>query len=356
MRSNATVLFRVGANSEIGLGHLRRSLSLATALREEGVESRFLAHGSGEALEYAGRFPFPTDTLSTSELWSRADARATAVTSGQARAQAVVVDAPDVPGEYLGWLREEGLFVIVRDDLARHPFSCQIVVNGNADAEQLPYVSSSGETLFLLGTKYAVLPRDFWRPRPRRVRETVRHVLLTLGGADSHDLMPKLLQVVDELPGDFTATAVVGPLFRNGRDVRVAAARARRPVRVIEGPDSLHALMLEADIAVSAAGQTLYELACLGCPTVAIKTGGDQAGQLQAFAAAGCVRSAGDAAARDLIPSVAESLLFLLRDSSSRAASALAGQRLVDGRGAFRVASAISKRALLSDIGISSLR
>jgi spore coat polysaccharide biosynthesis predicted glycosyltransferase SpsG len=92
--------------------------------------------------------------------------------------------------------------------------------------------------------------------------------------------------------------------------------------------------MRRADLAVSAAGQTLFELAATGAPTLAIAVADNQRPQLEALGAAGVV-----------IPVTAETLAPRLatvaEDRAMRQALAERGQALVDGLGADRVAHAI---------------
>ena len=145
------VLFRVDAGPHIGLGHLQRSLALAAASRQKDVESTFLTNDDNGSRERAAGFGFPVVTLPHVESWTSEDADAAVKVASQNGCDAVVVDSHEAHADYLTQLRDAGLYVIKRDDLAHYPFPCQMVINGNADACQLPYRSSSGDTLFLLG-------------------------------------------------------------------------------------------------------------------------------------------------------------------------------------------------------------
>lgn len=337
MSWSEAVLLRTDAGSDIGLGHLQRCLSLAAALKREGVTSRVLMNENAETPAYLARFGFSAETVGAAVSWSREDLAATVEAAARHGVQAVLVDARDVTAAYLDGLREAGCYVIIRDDTARFPFSCQLVLNGNADARRLRYVSSSGQTRFLLGPEYAVLREEFWSVPARVIRYPVQQVLVILGGADPQRLMPGLLRLLDDVPGGFGVTAVVGPYFKERKTIRQTAAGLRRRVRVLESPTALRERMLEADVAISGGGQTLYELSRVGCPTVAIQVGLDQVGQLQALADAGCVRSVGNAEEGDPLARVRDAVQALVEDVPAREAMAKMGQRLVDGQGASRV-------------------
>jgi UDP-2,4-diacetamido-2,4,6-trideoxy-beta-L-altropyranose hydrolase len=333
------------------MGHLERSLALATALRRRNIESVFLTNEDSRCRERVQRFGFSASALSRVESWTPEDLKLTLKLALQCSCDAVLMDSHEVTADYLAQLRGAGLFVAARDDLALYPFPCQIVFNGNADASQLPYRSSSGDTAFLLGPRYMVLKEEYWSVPPRAVQAKVENILVTVGGADQHNLVPRLLAALDSLPGDFEVTAVIGPFFQNVASIKAAARDASRPVKLVHQPDSIHNLMLEADLAVSAGGQTLYELASIGCPTVAIKVASNQDGQMRALAKAGCIRHAGDAARDKVVTAVAQALVSLLPDTDARAAMVEASQKLVDGRGALRVADEIIKEVQIHTQG-----
>lgn len=332
------ILFRVDSDARVGLGHLRRCRSLAVALEAEGLENVFLCRRDSTRGFVDG---LRAEMLNGIPSWGGEDLRATLALACRSRCQAVLVDSHEVDAVYLNALRKAGLFVIARDDLAAYPFPCQMVFNGNANARALAYASSSGDTRFLLGPEYAVLPPDFKARIPREVPEKVREILITLGGADAIGWMPRLLQRLDSLVGDFSVTAVAGPFFENQSQIHETIRRGRRVVRVLESPSSLYDFMVRADLCISSAGQTLYELACVGCPTVTFPVADNQRGQLRSLAAAGSVWACEAADPVQLLEQVEEGVVSLMEHPQLRRRMAESGQRLVDGAGAGRVAEVI---------------
>lgn len=331
-------LFRVDAGPHIGLGHLQRCLSLATALHQLGATCIFLTNGDPTVQNRIAAHGFEPIRLDGVETGGAVDLKQTLDTVTRYPCDAVVVDSYHVDADYLGRLRAMGLFTVAIDDLARYLFPCQLVVNGGAHAHQLAYRSSSGDTRFLLGPRYALLRPEFWDVPPRVVRDTVQNILVTLGGADPHNLMPQLLRLLDDLPGDFTMTAIVGPFFQNRAEVEYAARNCRRSVGLVDAPDSVRDLMLEADLAISAGGQTLYELAATGTPTVAVQVAQNQAASSHALAKEGVVRVAGRVGEVELIGRIKDEVCVLMASRDARVAMCKAAQRLVDRQGAVTVA------------------
>lgn len=334
------VLFRVDATPESGLGHLQRCLSLALALRRAGAVSSFLSDGPVEARGRITECGFEALDLGRAAPWSPQDLTHTVAAAARLGVTHMVVDSYYMTADYLARLRDAGCFVAGIDDLAAYPFPCQLVVNGGAHACQLAY-RSSGDTRFLLGPRYVLLRPEFWSVPPRAPRSSVRHVLIMVGGADRQNLMPGLLDLVDACPGEFSMTAIIGPFFGHRGDLEAAVTRCRRPVRLVHCPDSVRDLMLDADLAVSAGGQTLYELAATGTPAVAIVIAENQTASVRALAAAGVVRAVYGVDQADFRERARDAIAALLQRPDDRTAMAAAGRELVDGRGAQRVSDAL---------------
>lgn len=250
-----------------------------------------------------------------------------------------IIDSYAIDDEYLAALRTAGLFVVTIDDLARHPFSADVVINGAAAAGTLAYRSATGTTTFLLGPRYVLLNTAF-RDVPRRLpAAVVRRVLVTIGGGDPQRILARVLCAVDASGKPFTIVMVLGPFAE--RDRHAEAAARRHDVEWVKAPSHLRDVMLGVDLAVSAGGQTLYELAATGTPAVAIEAFDNQRMNLRQLEAEGTLRSAGRIQDADLPHRVAGAVTEAIDDTAGRQLMSEAGRRLVDGRGAERAAAAI---------------
>ena len=136
---------------------------------------------------------------------------------------------------------------------------------------------------------------------------------------------------------------VIGPLFPAMERIRAEAGSLNHPVEWSQQPASLRSLVEEADLAVSGAGQTLYELAWAGCPAVAVETAPNQEGQARALEAAGSLIRAGGIRDPEFPDRMEAAVKRLLEEKELRARMGRAGQSLVDGQGAARVAARIKE-------------
>jgi spore coat polysaccharide biosynthesis predicted glycosyltransferase SpsG len=129
-------------------------------------------------------------------------------------------------------------------------------------------------------------------------------------------------------------TLIVGRANPRSGDL-IARGRAVGADVVCNPPDPV-ALMASADIAICGAGTTCLEFACLGVPTVALILADNQRAVAKAMSDADAVTILdGSAASRD----IAKTVIAVAADPSARRHMSRAGQALVDGRGAARVAS-----------------
>jgi spore coat polysaccharide biosynthesis predicted glycosyltransferase SpsG len=198
----------------------------------------------------------------------------------------------------------------------------------------------------LRGPAHAILDPAVAALRERHVEATPNQILVALGGgAHVYTFADRLCR----------ALAAEVPEAR----VRVATGFAgghRRPALVhgewIHAPDGLAAELAAASVAVLAGGVTLYEACALGVPAVAVAVTGAQQPTIRAFAAHGAVIDGG-VARRCAVEGVAAEVGRVLRCRESRRRLAAAGQRLVDGRGAFRVGAALRQLCAFTSPGVS---
>lgn len=323
MSGDVTVVFMVEAGPDVGLGHLRRSQALAVALRRRGATPRFLVDG-------------PADSAGpevTRLGWTRDPELAFTVLAGQ-RPDVVVVDSYRATAEVLDRLRGIAGCVVAIDDLADRPLPAHVVVNCALQAARLPYRGAT-DTTFLLGPEFALLDPAFGDAPDRVPGDVVRQVLVTLGGGSMSGVLDPALAAVRRAVPLAGIDLALGPFA----DARVEG-QAR--VTLHRGLRSLRDMMRRADLAVTGGGMTLYECFATGTPVVAVCLADNQRPNVEALSQAGLILSAA-ASLEDAVGRAAA-------DPALRRALSAAGRRLVDGRGATRVAAEVLRVAVATGV------
>lgn len=325
------VLIHADGGPGIGLGHASRCSALSSALRRRGHAACIAVTRASGLASYLHGVDAPAIEAGDDPESLRAQVR-------DLEAHAVVIDSYKWRADDFAALRLDRRPVVAFDDEGKWSMPVDVVINGAPIAESLAY-DVLPDTHLLAGLSYQIVRDDFRDVPARTIAPAVERILALVGGDDPLGVLAPLAGCLDDAADTAAARVrielVCGPYAAAPKPTRW------RHVEILRHPDDLADRMKRADLAVSASGQTLYELARCGTPTVAFLTGADQARNLAALAAAGVVVDAGEAGDDRWLDRVAHAVRSLAGDPRARTEMSRRGQQLIDGRGADRVADAI---------------
>jgi UDP-2,4-diacetamido-2,4,6-trideoxy-beta-L-altropyranose hydrolase len=338
------LLIRADAGTHLGTGHLMRCLALAQAWHEKGGKVQFAlalvtppleARLGGEGFDIVRVDSPPGSAL---------DAADTIAIAREAGAVWLVVDGYHFDAAYQQAIKGSGLNVLAIDDYrhAKH-YWADLVLNQNISACNALYPGREAYTRLLLGTHYALLRREFWpwRGWQREIPDKARRVLVTMGGADPGNVTLKALDALQQIQvKDLEVKVVIGGSFQHRETL--AGRDTVGICELIENPSDMPGLMAWADLAISAAGSTCWELAFMQLPSVLLILADNQRSNAIGLDSAGAALNLGWH--EDLRPeALAHALEQLLAARETRAAMAAAGRSLVDGKGSCRVVALMSE-------------
>ncbi|MGE5554071.1 MAG: PseG/SpsG family protein [Betaproteobacteria bacterium] len=321
--------FYADAGARTGLGHFRRSVALARRLTESlsvcfAIQERALAERLGEVRPVLIRDP----GLDWGSLEAALERH---------KPDLLVLDSYRLDSAVLARLRRHALTMALIADLPGDYSLADVVVDPTGAATEDG--GTPGGPLCLSGPSFALLGPEFGGHFKRTIRPRVRTILVTVGGSDPRTVTPALVEEADAvLAGRGRIIVVLGPFFAQTAEVRRIAAQAATRVDLADNPADLCGLMAASDLAVTGGGQTLFELAAMGLPAVAIEIAENQRKNIDTFVAAGAVVSAGPASGGSLRVWLRQALAELAGDARRRLAMSEAGRAVVDGRGTERVA------------------
>ena len=346
------VAIRVDAHHQIGYGHLKRCLVLGKAFQANDVEVSFLLAGDDLAKELAITEGFPCKVVPGEANFSK-------------QAETLVDDIPD------------GVSMIVTD--IAHPLALKdsedleayfetiqkrykhVAIDGSGevslrqglltvacDVLVSPYVGETeAEKLVpydeLLGADYFILGEEYSADHARDIRPAANRVLVTSGGSDpifvTADVLSALALCTDDI---LDVKVIIGPGFKCDyvEGLRTLANKLTHQLTFIIAPDNLAKEMFGCDLAISTSGLTKYELAATGTPTILMSIDHHHHYVNQSFSSKGSVIDLG--VAEDVSSTaLADCIMALLWESKTRKKQSIAGQNLVDGNGAYRLARSI---------------
>lgn len=333
-----TLLLRTDVDAHIGSGHLMRCLGIAQAWQDRGGSVVLVTAGDTastrlcrEDIESNGLEAQPgsiEDAVKTRDFARRIDA------------DWIITDGYQFGADYQRAIKESGAKLLFIDDYGQcDHYYADIVLNQNFDANEDLYRRRTPYTRLLLGPKYALLRREFLRYRglKREIPEVGRRLLVTFGGVDYHNMTLKVIQALGlvDVPG-LHAQLAVGRWNPHVQEIRAAIGNLPFGISLKRDAIDMAALMAWADLAVSAAGITVWELAFMGLPSLAVVTSENQRSVATGADMAGISSSLGW---YDRLSSseLAERIAHLLKHKEIRERMSRSGQKLIDGDGASRV-------------------
>jgi len=261
------VVFRVDASETIGGGHVMRCLALADALRRDGADCHFICRElTGHLLETIGSRGYATHALpmqsaAISHADWRVDAEQTRRVVEGATTDWLVIDHYQLGRDWEQLIRPVVGRILAIDDIGRsHDCHCLLDQNfSNPTHARYADATARGAEL-LLGPHFALLGYEFAELRERalsRRNGSLRHLLVTMGGADPSNETSKVLAGLRESAHSRLAVDVVVGAANPNRQA-VATACARLPAAKLHVQSSRMAeLMVTADCAITAGGSTM---------------------------------------------------------------------------------------------------
>ncbi|MBI3803046.1 MAG: UDP-2,4-diacetamido-2,4,6-trideoxy-beta-L-altropyranose hydrolase [Nitrospirae bacterium] len=319
------VLILTEGGRDVGFGHITRCTALYQAFEERGISTEFIVEGdeSVEGLLQGRQYrimPWRSDLQKLTSLLESAEI--------------IVIDSYLAGIEIYEIISKRAKYPVYIDDYQRIAYPKGLLVNGTLYAEEMDYPQGS-ERSYLLGSRYILLHKEFWNIRHEEAKETVGRILITFGGDDVRGLTPKIMKLLIDAFPDCKKRVIIGKGFREVNEIE-RLKDIHTELDYYPDREGMKRAILESDVAVSAGGQTLYELARVGVPAVSIAVAENQLNNVMGWERAGFIDYAGWWESRMLLERVLASLIRL-RDKGERVRRSQIGKKLVDGGGSGRV-------------------
>jgi UDP-2,4-diacetamido-2,4,6-trideoxy-beta-L-altropyranose hydrolase len=331
----------------IGTGHVMRLLALGQAWLDAGGRVSFIAPNAPSAIDDRLRgegFDLPV----VAETGAPVNLEAIHAAIGSDARMPLVIDSPAVDAESLASIGAFAAQVVVVDDMALlTAYPVHWVLNQNAHADRSRY-PPGGTADYLLGLDWVLLRREFRVPRaPRSIPPRARRLLVSAGGADPSRLTLRVVEALGRLPADsrdgLEVQVVVGLANPGSGEISAAVARSHLSITLARGANDMADRMAGADLAVTAGGSTVWELARSGCPALVVETAPAERALVGGLERVGLFDRLGPADGLDP-QAIAEAVGRRLPDVAWRTEMAALGASLVDGDGVVRVMGVIVDR------------
>lgn len=347
---------RADGNTNIGMGHVMRCLSVAEAASGKGQEIFFLTADEScrDMIEERG---FRVIVLGTDYKDMMSELPLLENRFDKAR-DILLVDSYQVSVEYYKALRNFVCVACFEDMGTAYPVN--LLINYNVYGPQLAgcYQAQKQEDKgidrypdnVLLGVEYMPLRKAFQVPSAYRVKDNITDVMITTGGSDPYFAAAALADAF--LKDDFLAEQklhwhlVSGP-FNSFADQLKSKYGTYENVTIHENVKDMRSLLLQSDVVVSATGSTIYEVSSLGVPMIVFyfaenqRQGAEALEQLTDIVNAGCFAKEAEAVTCRAV----KALQKCIHQKTYRELLHSQEKKLVDGKGALRIAEQLIRLA-----------
>jgi UDP-2,4-diacetamido-2,4,6-trideoxy-beta-L-altropyranose hydrolase len=300
------VLILTEGGGKIGFGHVTRCIALCEAFEEHDIFPELLVNGDNSILDLFKYNNFQRfDWIKNKEeLFLKI-----------AQSDFIIIDS---------YLAEKSMYdkisevtsgkMLMIDDNNRIDYPKGIVVNPSIYGDKLNYIKKNDMT-YLLGKDYVILRKEFWKVSVNKIKRRVKNILISFGGTNNCDLANTIANFLKE-KYNFIIYIV------DSKNNKLTAMEILNQ-------------MLESDICISGGGQTTYELARLGIPTIGICFAENQLGNLTSGDEVGLLKNAGWFNDKKLFQSIGG--IFNDLNYEHRLIMSKTGKEYFDGQGSKRI-------------------
>lgn len=355
------VAFRVDSSHQIGHGHFMRCLTLADAFANRGAEILFLSRALDGSLnepilerDYKQVFLLnrhcSKDPCFVDWREDASDACSAIKQHFSYKLDWLIVDHYGLDFRWCEALSFLTSGVMLIDDLANRKLVCDVLLNQSLGITAASYTDHlNSEAKLLLGPQYALLRETFFKLRSkalakRKRLKRVKRILVSMGGADFHNLTNLVLLGIDQLNVDLEIDVV---LTKGATHLNIIEEFVLKRPRMNLHLNASHMaqLMLDADLAIGTPGITSWERCCLGLPALLMISSENQIKNAIELQEAGAAELLGS---RDFVDvkQIANASLQLISNVEKIKSMSACAAVLCDGMGTKRVLESLGKEGV----------
>lgn len=261
------IFIRADSNSEIASGHIMRCIAIAKCIKKYGKKVTFLI---------ADKNPIPM--LEDAQMHYRVlnsdwrdlmtDIESVALILQTSVNPVLLIDTYRITSEYVEKLTPFCKIAYLGSK-QEYLGTLDLLINYSADIDYQFYKDTyDSSTKLLLGPSFAPLREEF-QNITHDYKNQVQRILLTTGNTDTHNIVGNIIKNLSSFLDEksISLEVVVGRMFSNKESLYELSLLSDN-IHLNENVQNMSLLMKQCDLAISANGTTVYELAAMGIPTI----------------------------------------------------------------------------------------
>lgn len=330
---------RTDMNDKIATGHVMRCIAIADAVRAVGEDVTFLI-----ADEYATVLLKQRgyDYVVLHSKWDAMESELKVLQKliAERKIEKLLVDSYQVTERYLKILSTK-VKVAYLDDLDKFAYPVSTIICYASYWRKLYQKRNYQEARLYQGLAYVPLRKEFKECKRKKIRDCIDNLVLFSGGTDRYDILNQLLS---EIRRDIykRIDVICGSYYVNYEGLCEKYKECRN-IYIHKAVSNVKEYMENADFAVTAGGNTLYELCAVGTPAISYSLADNQLANVKQFQKDGIIEYVGDVRNDNVAENVSQCLEKYWKNRELREEKSKKMQSLVDGHGADRIAEILLK-------------
>ena len=308
------VLFITSYGKE-GFGHLVRCIAISQAFKKLKINYKFLINNEKNIF----------DNLKKSEIeasfdWYKEKHKTISVIK---KFDIIILDSLKISKNFLIRIKNVSKFMVYINDYNRWK------INGILHVDWTLLKKRRTNKLEILGHKYTPLRKDFIKSKNYKLNKKIKNIFIFFGGSDVRGLSNKTLNYLVKNHPDFNFKIISKKKeFKNVKYYNLLNAK------------KLIKILFKSDLVITSGGQTLYEIAYIGIPSIVFSETKYDSEDIKAWTKKGGILYSGQWNSKKFNLNL-EKNFKIIQSYNFRKIMRKNMEKIIDGKGALRLAKKI---------------
>jgi len=263
-KKNLNILFRISGgrafNRELGLGHVYRSINLASELKKNKIF--FLIEDYGQVKKILKKYSYNNIFLLKKGLSINTDLHKTLKLINRKKIDILIVDKFDSNIKTYVKTMKKKIKTVVIPDVWKIDYDANLVINGFIGYENKIIQNKYG-TKCLVGPSYQILNKEY---RKKNFSQKKYDILATFGGFDEHNIAEFLCDSLENFLDQIKVKIILGPATKKSKKISDLELKYSKNLKILPLSINLKKEILSAKFGICAGGITTYEFASMNIP------------------------------------------------------------------------------------------
>jgi len=264
------IAIRADCNSEIGMGHVMRCLSVADSLKTLGEDVCFIVSKDTD-ISFFSNISYEYIVLQDdTDIWS-----ATEVNNilKKKKIEKLFLDSYRITEKKLNELSSH-VKVYYLDDLHLFDYNVCVIINYNIEAKDSDYIPTKyTKRKIFTGTNYFPLRSEFKSAKKTPIKQDLRNILITTGATDKNKIAKQIIDAVNiQKYPNIVFFILKGKFYNDDYKKELDALGTRmQNIHILEWGQDIAKLYKKTDLVIAPGSTTIFEALTLNVPCISFE-------------------------------------------------------------------------------------